>query len=83
MACSSGCPTPGSHKSYGECLRAKSLQNMNVEAHEHNQSIYRQVDEYVDARREGMQPASVFKKDVDFAREVTKKTGVPFRADTS
>lgn len=25
MACSTSCPTPGAHRTYGECLRAKGL----------------------------------------------------------
>lgn len=25
MACTSSCPTPGAHRTYGECLRSKGL----------------------------------------------------------
>lgn len=80
MACSSGCPTQD-HASYGECLRSKSLQVQNEEAHRYNQSMNGALDDYVDARHSGMQPASVMKKDVAFAREMTDLTGTPFRAD--
>lgn len=80
MACSSSCPTQD-HESYGACLRSKSLQVQDPTAHKFNQSQHSQIKEYVKAREDGMQPASVFKRDVDFARKVTDKTGVPFRAD--
>lgn len=81
MACTSGCPTPGAHDTYGDCLRAKSLQVADPSARSHRHSIEQQQKEYVDARREGMQPQTIFKRDVDFAREMTKITGTPFRAD--
>lgn len=78
--CSSGCPSQD-HETYGACLRAKRLEVSDPEAHRRNQSMHRALDDYVDARRSGIQPATVFPKDVALAREVTEKTGVPFRAD--
>jgi hypothetical protein len=81
MACSSGCPTPGVHKTFGECIRGKALQIADVTAHQHRVSQESQVSEYIDARNEGMQPQSLSKADVQLARDVTKATGVPFRAD--
>jgi hypothetical protein len=81
MACSSGCLTQD-HASYGDCLRSKSLQVADVEAHAYRTNQEHQIREYQDARREGMQPASFFKRDVDFARAATKAAGgVPYRAD--
>lgn len=80
MACSSGCTT-GPHATYGECLRSKSLQVASAEARKYRQNQEHEIKEYNDARREGMQPATFFKRDVDLAREITAKTGVPFRAD--
>lgn len=81
MACSSGCPTPGQHQTFGECLRSKRLQISGAEARDFNQSIYHQQDAYVAARRAGLQPETIFKKDVDQAWALTEATGVPFRAD--
>lgn len=81
MACSSGCPTPGAHATWGECLRAKSLQVADVQAHHYNTGQHRQIKEYVRAREAGLQPATVFKRDVDKAWASTEKTGVPYRAD--
>lgn len=78
--CSSGCPSQD-HSSYSECLRSKRLQVSDPEAHRRNQAMYHAIDDYVDARRSGIQPATVFPKDVALAREVTEQTGVPFRAD--
>lgn len=80
MACSSGCLSKN-HQSYGECLRSKRLEVADPEAHRRNNSMYRAMDDYRDARYSGMQPATVFPKDVAFAREMTDRTGVPFRAD--
>lgn len=80
MACSSGCRTQD-HESWGACLRAKSLQVADVTAHKFNQSQNTQIKQYVRAREAGLQPATVFKKDVDAAWKATEKTGTPFRAD--
>jgi len=82
VACSSGCPTPGAHKTWGECLRAKSLQVADVTAHKFNTSQHRQIKEYVRAREAGLQPDTVFKRDVDKTWAATEKTGVPYRADS-
>lgn len=81
MPCSSGCPTPGAHASWGECVRSKALQVADVEAHKHNTGIYRAQDEYRRARNAGLQPESPFKKDVDAAWAITEATGKPYRAD--
>lgn len=80
MACSSGCPSQD-HTSYADCLRSKRLKISSADAHKENHASYKMVDEYVDARREGMQPQTVFAKDVAYARKMTDKTGVPYRAD--
>lgn len=40
-----------------------------------------EINAYVRAREAGLQPATVFKKDVDAAWRKTEKTGTPFRAD--
>lgn len=80
MACSSGCRTKD-HKSYGACLKSKGIQIEGVEAHDVNRKIRSDVEEYVDARREGIQPESISLKDTMMARRITEATGVPYRAD--
>ena len=81
MACSSSCPNPGTHQTFGECLRAKRIQIEGVDAHKYNAGIRRQLDEYARARYAGLQPKTVFKKDVEAAWKATEATGVPYRAD--
>lgn len=81
MACTSGCPTPGAHASWGECARSKNLQIADVDAHVRNQRQASGLKEYVKAREAGLQPKSVFKKDVAAAWAATEATGTPFRAD--
>lgn len=81
MACSSGCPTPGRHQSYGECLRGKALQVADVEAHQEQKQIYREQNDYRAARDAGLQPASCRGESVRQAWKITDATGVPYRAD--
>jgi hypothetical protein len=79
--CSSGCPTPGAHSTFGECLRSKNLQIQDVDAHKYNKVQSGVIDDYVTARRAGIQPEGVTANAVRFANEQTDKTGTPFRAD--
>jgi hypothetical protein len=81
MACSTGCLQPGTHRSYGDCLRSKNLQVQDVETHRLSVNQNRVIDDYVAARRDGLQPEGVTAKAVKQAREFTDITGVPFRAD--
>lgn len=80
MACSSGCALQN-HASWGECVRSKSLEVADVAAHKYNQAQNSQMNEYVKARYAGLQPKSVFKKDVDAAWRITEAQGSPYRAD--
>lgn len=79
--CTSGCPTPGAHDSWGSCLRSKNLQIADVGAHLQNTSIYRASDEYRRAREAGLQPDTVSLAAVEKARRGTDQSGVPYRAD--
>lgn len=82
MACSSGCAS-GPHATYGACLRAKGLQVAGVEAHAHSVKQDHMIRDYVDARNSGMQPETLYPRDVAFARKYTDRFGVPYRADVS
>lgn len=79
--CSSGCPTPGQHESFGACLRAKRLQIENPEARKYDQSLNTALNNYRDARYAGMQPASTKQKDVENAWRISDAIGTPYRAD--
>lgn len=80
MACSSNCPTQN-HQTYGECLRSKGLQVADATAHKYHAKQNSDLDAYVSARHAGLQPQTVFRKDVERAWKITDKTGVPYRAD--
>lgn len=79
--CSSGCPTPGKHSSFGACLRAKRLQIENPEARKHDQHVNSELNAYRDARAAGIQPQTIFKKDVENAWRISDAIGTPYRAD--
>lgn len=81
LPCSSSCPTPGAHATWGECVRSKGIQIADVDAHIHNTRQNADLKHYVRAREAGLQPASVSRTDVDKALAITEKTGTPFRAD--
>jgi hypothetical protein len=81
VACSKGCPTPGKHKTWGECLRSKGVQVADVQAHKQNQSVNRELNDYRAAREAGLQPAATTAKAVRQAWTATDATGTPFRAD--
>ena len=79
--CSSGCTNPGSHKTYGECMRSKNMQFSSIEAHRYDRAMHKGLDNYVECLKDGMEPASTFPADVAYARKITDLTGVPYRAD--
>lgn len=62
-------------------MRSKSLQIADVTAHKFNQGRSKELDNYRAAREAGLQPETVFKKDVDAAWKATDATGTPYRAD--
>lgn len=62
-------------------MRAKGLQIADVDARMFNSSQNSQLNQYVKAREAGLQPQTVFKKDVDAAWKATDATGTPYRAD--
>ena len=84
MACTSGCKTRD-HASYSECLKDKaprvaycnSAGGMDFTA---QRQWDRDLDAYKDARRQGIQPATTKRKDVDAAVHMSNKTGAPYQA---
>lgn len=79
MACSSGCKTQD-HASFGECMRSKSVRPTYVDhikgfSLDTEKKWQRDLDAYADARRQGIQPKSTDRKDVDAAVAVSDATG--------
>lgn len=86
MSCSSGCKTKD-HKSYGECMRAKSLAATGLEStnpsfsRDANKAWDRELDRYEAAVKQGIQPASTKTPHIEAAVEMSQQLGMPFRAD--
>lgn len=79
--CSSACQTKD-HQTFGECMRAKSLQlkpnlmgTMATKAHDAELQAYR------DARAQGIQPAGTTMAKVREAVELSDMSGKAFNAD--
>lgn len=72
--CSSGCPTPGLHRSYGECLRSKNVAPMAI-APDHDHKSMNQWDKdltaYKDARDAGLQPTATTAASAEMAYRTT------------
>jgi hypothetical protein len=86
MACASTCKTQ-SHATYGECLRSKGLAVTGLEST--NPSFSRkaqkswdsELDLYESAVKQGIQPETTNRKDVEAAIEASQILESPFRAD--
>lgn len=79
MSCSTGCPTPGVHKSWGECLRSKNLRNGIGDATAQKKAD-KGLDQYANARKNGIQPKSTHIGDVNAAVRESDRTGQAFQA---
>lgn len=59
MSCRSGCPTPGAHRSWGECARDAGIQ-IDKQALAGSTALEkdkeRRLGRYEDARNQGLQP---------------------------
>lgn len=81
MSCTQGCPLPGSHTSWGECLRSKAprFSGLDQTAEKKNTS---EVNAYRQAVAEGHDPAGTSMAKVRQATEFGEKTGMPYSNDT-
>lgn len=79
MACSSACRAPGTHATYGECMRAKNVKTEKLDRTQQKKAD-KTLDNYAEARRYGVQPASTRAKDVELAVRASEKTGVAYQA---
>lgn len=84
MACTSGCPVPGSHATWGECLRAKSLKVAYCGQGGGDATTQKRWDAelqgYRDAVAQGIQPAGTTTKAVRMAVAKSHQDGVAFDA---
>lgn len=74
MACSSSCPTQD-HESWGACVRSKRLTTAPSDVREYHIRKNKGIDAYLKARKQGIQPATVFPKDVAIANALSDKFG--------
>jgi hypothetical protein len=84
MACSSSCKTQD-HKSYGECLRSKNLKTAYMQEWKgadatRQKKADKELNDYAAARKEGIQPKSTKRHDIDYAVRQSDKTGTAFQA---
>jgi hypothetical protein len=85
VTCSSSCRTRD-HASYGECLRAKNLkvayegQTLTGIGSKEQRDADKNLENYAQARKYGIQPKSTQKKDVDRAIRISEQTGKAYQA---
>lgn len=87
MACRTGCPTPGRHKSWGECARSANLRvaycgigggdATEQKAWDQELSLYRS------ARSQGVQPDGTKAHQVEAALKVSEAAGAAYGRDFS
>lgn len=93
MACTSGCPTPGAHASWGECARSKNL-TVSSDAYtaatlartpgaamNGGQKWEAEMTEYPKMVAQGIQPAGTQLHQIRGAKAASEKSGEAYRAD--
>jgi hypothetical protein len=85
-ACTSGCPTPGAHSSWGECIRAKNTVVMGLEStgtggFTANQKMHRENTAYRNAVAEGLQPQAPTYAAIDKAKKLADMAGHPISTE--
>ena len=79
--CSSACLTRD-HRTFGECMRSKSLQlNPNLANTQASKGWDGELQAYRNARAQGIQPAGTSMAKVREAEEISQATGRAFQAD--
>lgn len=84
MACSSSCATQD-HNSFGECVRSKGVRTAYCQSWKGSDATLqkkgdKELDDYAAARKEGIQPASTKRHDIDTAKKASDLTGEAFQA---
>lgn len=87
MACTSGCPTQD-HRSYGECLRSKHIATTGLEStgngvvsRERERAWDNELSAYVDAKKQGIQPAGTDMASIRAALDKSDAMQAPYQAD--
>jgi hypothetical protein len=85
MACRTGCPTPGRHKSWGECARAANLKvaycGIGGGDATEQKKWDAELDLYRSARRQGVQPDGTRRDKVMAALEASNSAGAAYGRD--
>lgn len=79
MACRSGCPTPGAHRSFGECARAANIRVGQVDATAEKRWDA-EINAYRSAREQGIQPSGTSLSATRAALDASDRTGRAFDA---
>ncbi len=85
MACSSGCPTPGKHRTYGECLKDKGTRigwaaSISGGDRTTEKKWEKNLEDYRQARKEGIQPQTTRPQDILNARKISDKVGKAYNS---
>lgn len=75
LMCSTGCPTPGVHASWGECIRAKGAY-VAPPGRGSRQAWDAELSAYASARSQGIQPAGTQMRQVRRAVKEANRTGI-------
>lgn len=80
MACTSGCPTPGEHANWGECMRAKNSRigyanSANGWDYSKQKRFEAENAAYRQALRDGLEPQGVLMPQIRKAYEDAEKKG--------
>lgn len=78
--CSSACVTK-SHYTFGECMRSKNLQVAPIANLVASKEWDRELQEYRDAKRQGINPSSTRTKSTRDAVEISQRTGKAFDSE--
>lgn len=85
MACRTGCPTPGQHKSWGECARSANLKvaycGIGGGDATEQKRWDTELDLYRAARRQGIQPDGTKTHKVMAAIEASNAAGAAYGVD--
>lgn len=73
------CTCGAGHATFGACLRAKSLQFVDIRQHERTLAWDGELDAYEGARRNGLQPASTKIRDTKMAYALSDIKDEPYR----
>jgi len=85
MACRSGCPTPGSHKSWGECARAANLRvaycGIGGGDATEQKRWDAELDLYRTARKQGVRPDGTKTNQIMRALKASESAGAAYGRD--